>query len=130
MMEYRILTVSVNITMVRKTDIRAESFLALNGDRFFIDDQGELEVIFKVSRVAVTPEIPHGLKYSLVLLNAKGDRVVCFDNAHAASQGSGPSKRRTEQYDHKHVGNRITPYEFKDASTLLRDFWQEVDKRI
>jgi hypothetical protein len=30
----------------------------------------------------------------------------------------------------KHIENRITPYVFKDALTLLQDFWKEVDKRI
>lgn len=80
-----------------------------NGDRYFIDGKGDLEVIFKASRVAKTPERPHGLKYSLVLLNAKGDRVVCFDNAHAVRGGSGPGKRNSEQFDHKHIGNRVTP---------------------
>jgi len=55
---------------------------------------GDLEAIFKVISVAVTPGRPHGLKYTLMLLNAKGERVVCFDNAHALSQGSGPGKKK------------------------------------
>jgi hypothetical protein len=74
--------------------------------------------------------MPHGLKYTLMLLNAKGDRIVCFDNAHAVKKGSGSGKKRTKRFDHKHIGNRITPYYFKDAMTLLNDFWAEVDKRL
>ena len=116
--------------MTKKTDFGVDSFLALNGDRYFVDDKGSLEVIFKVTRVAVTPGRPHGLKYVLMLLNAKGERVVCFDNAHAVSQGSGPGMKHSKRYDHKHTGNKVTPYEFKDAHTLVVDFWDEVDKWV
>lgn len=114
--------------MARKRDLGTDSLLALDGDRYFVDEKGEYEVIFKAIGVEVTPEIPHGLKYTLMLLNAKGDRLVCFDNAHAVKKGSGPGKKHTKQYDHKHVGNKITPYEFKDGLTLLENFWAEVDK--
>lgn len=116
--------------MTEKKDFGSGSLLALNGDRYFVDDKGDLEVIFKVSSVAVTPGRPHGLKYTLMLLNAKGERVVCFDNAHAVSQGSGPGKKNSKQYDHKHIGNKVTPYEFNDAYTLVADFWNEVDKLV
>ena len=70
-----------------------DSLLSLNGDRYFVDDQGHFEAIFKVIGIAATPERPHGLNYSLVLLNAQGERVVCFDNAHAVSKGSRPGKK-------------------------------------
>jgi len=116
--------------MTKRVDSGIDSLLALNKERYFVDDQGDLEAIFKVTCIAVTPERPHGLNYSLVLLNAKGERVVCFDNAHAVSQGSGPGKKNSKQYDHKHIGNRITPYNFKDAYTLVSDFWREVDKLV
>ena len=116
--------------MAKKKDFGTDNLLALNGDRYFVDDKGELEAVFKVISVIETPEIPHGLKYTLVLLNSKGKRVVCFDNAHAVRQGSGPGQRRSKQYDHKHIGNKVVPYEFKDAYTLLKDFWDEVDKLV
>ena len=48
--------------MTTNKDFGLENLLALNGDRYFVDDKGELEVIFKVARVAVTPVMPHGLK--------------------------------------------------------------------
>ncbi len=116
--------------MTKKRDVGQENLLDLNGDRYFVDEKGEFEVVFKIKCVAVKPKTPHGLKYSLVLLNAKGERVVGFDNAHGTHHGSGPSKKRSAQNDHKHIGNRVTPYEFRDALTLLQDFWKEVDKRI
>lgn len=116
--------------MAKKRGSESDSLLILNGDRYFIDDKGEFEAIFKVTNVAESPEIPHGIRYSLLLLNSKGERVVCFDNAHAVNQGSGPGKKRSKLYDHKHIGNRVVAYEFKDAFTLLKDFWDEVDKQV
>ena len=101
--------------MTKKRDFGSDSLLALDGDRYFVDDKGDLEAIFKVTSVAVSPGRPHGLKYTLMLLNAKGERIVCFDNAHAVSQGSGPGKNNSKQYDHMHIGKKVTPYEFKDA---------------
>jgi len=116
--------------MTAKKDLGMDNLLVLDGDRYFVDEKGEFEVVFKVVSVEVTPQMPHGIKYSLVLLNAKSDRIVGFDNAHAVKKGSGPSKKRTKRFDHKHVGNRVTPYDFKNALTLLEDFWAEVDKRL
>jgi Family of unknown function (DUF6516) len=116
--------------MVKIEETGLEYLLALNGDRYFIDDKGELEVIFKATRIRETTERPSGLIYSLVLLDANHERLVCFDNAHTVGHGSGPGKRRSIQFDHKHIGNKVTPYIFKDAFTLLKDFWSEVDKQI
>jgi hypothetical protein len=116
--------------MATKRDFGFDSLLVLNGDRYFIDDKGDFEAIFKVTKVTESPEIPYGIKYSLLLLNAKGERIICFDNAHAVNKGSGPGKKRSKQYDHKHVGNRVVPYKFKDAFTLLKDFWDEVEKQV
>ena len=116
--------------MPKKIDFGRDGLLALNGDRYFIDHKGDLEVIFKISCATVSPARPHGLRYSLVLLNSKGDRVVCFDNAHALSQGSGPGKKSSKDYDHKHVGNKATPYKYKDAYTLVEDFWAEIDRLV
>ena len=81
--------------MSKKKDYGIDSLFVLNGDRYFIDDKGEFEAIFKVSKVTESPKIPHGIKYTLLLLNAKGERVVCFDNAHAVNKGSGPGKTRS-----------------------------------
>jgi hypothetical protein len=114
--------------VIRQQDYGKDGLLALNGDRYFIDDKGDFEVIIKVISVAVTPERPHGLKYTLVLIDAKGERVICFDNAHAVSLGPGPGKKLSRQYDHKHIGNKVFPYTFEDAHLLVADFWAEVDK--
>jgi len=52
-------------------------------------------------------EIPHGIRYSLTLHAPSGQRILGYDNAHAADTG--------------------VPYEFKDAHQLLSDFFIEVD---
>ena len=35
--------------------------------------------------------------------------------------------RRRAESDHRHRMRTIRPYEYKDASTPLEDFWKEVD---
>ena len=116
--------------MTKKAGFGIDNLLALNGDRYFVDDKGEFEAVFKVARIEKSPNRPYGIKYSLVLLNSKGKRIVGFDNAHGVVSGSGPGKKRSKQHDHKHVGSRVVSYKFKDALTLIEDFWKEVDKRI
>ena len=31
------------------------------------------------------------------------------------------------RYDHRHRFKTIRPYEYRDAATLLADFWEQVD---
>ena len=38
--------------MAKKKEFGFDSLLALNGDRYFIDDKGEFEAIFKVINVS------------------------------------------------------------------------------
>lgn len=115
--------------MTKVKDHSIESLLILNGDRYFIEE-GQYEVVFKAKRVEVSAERPHGLKYSLVLLNVTGERLVGFDNAHLAPKRRGQGAKNTPYYDHKHIGKRTTDYKFKDAQTLLENFWVEIDKII
>ena len=116
--------------MESREDAGINGLLVQDGDRYFVDEKGELEVIFKARRVAATPERPHGLKYSLMLLNSKGQRLVCFDNAHSVSERSGRRRSRSKQYDHKHIGDVVSPYEYRDAFSLLECFWAEVQKHF
>jgi len=66
----------------------------------------------KVWRVPVTEHTPFGYKYALVYI-AEGERVVGYDN----ERGKG---------DHKHIGGDQHSYTFKDISTLLSDFLEDV----
>ncbi|HJU16394.1 MAG TPA: DUF6516 family protein [Stellaceae bacterium] len=71
---------------------------------------------------AVSAEKPHGVDYSLTLHGPEGERLVGFDNAHpvARQKHGGPQ-------DHRHRLRGIRPYEYRDAATLLADFWEIVD---
>jgi hypothetical protein len=55
----------------------------------------------------------HGFKYRLALV-VGGRCVLRYDN-------------ETGKGDHKHEGEKETPYSFTTPQALLDDFWQDVD---
>jgi hypothetical protein len=112
---------------IRKQDSGLDDLLALDGVVLVVDPAGKHWVKFVVKRVPPSEERPHGVGYSLTLHAADGKRLVGFDNAHAISTGSGPSKRTSTAHDHRHRHETTKPYEYRDAATLLRDFWNDVD---
>ena len=75
---------------------------------------------------SLCPDRPHGLSYSLTLHGPDGSRLVGFDTAHAVRESQGPGGKGRGR-DHKHRMETVRPYRFKDAVTLLEDFWAEVD---
>lgn len=79
-------------------------------------------VRFVVTRVPETPAKPHGLDYSLTLHGPNGERLVGFDNAHPVGK-----QRRGGPQDHHHRLRTIKAYDYKDAASLLADFWNVVD---
>jgi hypothetical protein len=79
-------------------------------------------VRFVVTRVPVAPEKPHGLDYSLTLHGPDGERLVGFDNAHPVG-----GQERGEPQDNRHRLRTIKAYEYRDAASLLADFWSMVD---
>lgn len=83
---------------------------------------------FEIKRVEATAERPHGLSYSLTLHAPDGTRLVGFDNAHGVPAWGSRIKRRPDARDHWHRTETDTgrPYAFKDANTLLQDFFREV----
>jgi uncharacterized protein DUF6516 len=97
----------------------------LDGLYFAVDPVGDYMVKFVVKQVPASAARPHGLSYSLTLHDETGKRIVGFDNAHAA-----PARRRQGRraaQDHRHRLQATRPYEYRDAATLLADFWAEVD---
>lgn len=82
---------------------------------------------FRVRRVLRTPEKPHGLEYSMTLHGPDGRRLVGFDNAHPVRSTRGLGGRTTARHDHRHRQETTRPYRYKDAATLLADFWNEVE---
>jgi len=112
----------------RDRDTGAEALLDLDGQVFVVDAKGQYWVRFSVSRVASTPERPHGLNYSLTLHGQGGSRLVGFDNAHPVRESHGPGGKSRGPVDHKHRLETVRPYRFQGAATLLEDFWAEVDR--
>jgi hypothetical protein len=69
----------------------------------------------------------HGVSYSLTLHERGGRRVFGIDNAHPVRSRRGPSGRASTAQDHLHRDNSVRPYAYRDAESLLEDFWREVD---
>ncbi len=79
---------------------------------------------YAVSAVPISPECPHGIRYSLTLHDRSGNRVFGIDNAHSPKTRGGPGGKsaRPTAADHLHRGGRICQYQFVDVETLLADF--------
>jgi hypothetical protein len=110
-----------------RRDRSLDTLLDLDGETMFVDREGRCWAKFEVKRVEATKERPHGLKYSLTLHDENGQRLVGYDNAHAVSATKGPGKRARKEHDHKHRLKTVRPYDYKDAGSLLEDFWSDVD---
>jgi hypothetical protein len=107
---------------MQKHDPALDTLLDLDGLTFVVDPEGGHWVRFVVTRVRATTEKPHGLDYSLTLHGRSGERLVGFDNAHPVGK-----QKRGDPQDHRHRIRTVRAYEFRDAATLLADFWAEVD---
>ena len=105
-----------------------EFLLAFDGRRHVYPDGYHLR--FEVRKVARTPERPHGLRYSFTLHDPNGRRLVGFDNAHAVSQPGSRFHEKPRAADHWHRTGTDPgrPYAFRDAATLIEDFFAEVER--
>lgn len=110
-------------------DPALDTLLDLHGQTLFVDDVGHW-VKFVAVRTDVTEERPHGLSYSLTLHAPDGVRLIGFDNAHPLRRRRGRGRREHQQSDHRHSLQRVHHYDYEDATTLLEDFWKEVDKAL
>lgn len=108
-------------------DPSLDALLDLDGQVLVVDPDTRHWVRFSVRRVPVSEAKPHGLDYTLTLHGPDGDRLVGFDNAHPVAASSGPGRKRGRAHDHKHRLHTVRPYDYRDAATLLADFWAEVD---
>ena len=122
------LSVTDNFDSVREFDCdrSLDTLLDLHGETLFVDEAGHW-VRFVVLRTEATSKRPHGLSYSLTLHAPDGTRLVGFDNADWIRVRRGPGVRKHRAADHLHRLRVVRPYEYKDAATLLEDFWKEVD---
>jgi Family of unknown function (DUF6516) len=105
-----------------------EFLLAFDSRRHWYE--GGYHVRFQIMRVEATNERPHGLRYSFTLHNPKGKRLIGFDNAHGVRAPGGKKKRKGPAVDHWHrtEQGKGRLYAFKDAETLVSDFFAEVER--
>ena len=79
-------------------------------DRFEFQDGGIVEI--RIWEVPASQDKPHGYKYSFVYV-VDGKRIIGYDNA----EGQG---------DHRHDGDKVDSYEFKDIDKLFDDFYNDI----
>lgn len=108
--------------MSHPRDPALDALLDLDGQVLVVDPDGGHWVKFVATRVPTSPGKPHGLDYSLTLHGPDGERLVGFDNAHPVG-----GRARGEPQDHRHRFRAVRPYDYRDATTLLEDFWAAVD---
>lgn len=85
---------------------------------------------FEITKVEVSDGKPHGLDYSFTLHGPDNRRLIGFDNAHSVPAKGARFKNRAKAMDHWHrtETDEGRPYVFKDAETLLDDFFDEVER--
>jgi hypothetical protein len=111
--------------VTERRDPTLDVLLDLDGLVLVVDPEGGHWVRFVVTRVAVSPEKPHGIDYSLTLHGPNGARLLGFDNAHPVGK-----QKRGEPQDHRHRVKTIKAYQYRDAASLLADFWKAVDAML
>lgn len=111
-----------------KRDTGLDNLLDLAGETIAHDDGTWIKI---EARLLDKPTVdrPHGIKYSLTLHDRDGRRLLGFDNAHAVGSGRrGSYAGRRVEFDHKHTGEKVVPYQFQSAEQLLLDFFAAVDR--
>jgi hypothetical protein len=98
----------------------------LDLDGFLAEVGGGYWVKIEARRVPADAERPHGVAYALTLRELGGRRVFGIDNAHLVRSTRGPAGRSSALRDHLHRGETVRPYVYRDADTLIDDFWREV----
>src|ERR1700733_7867952 len=85
---------------------------------------------FEITKGEESEKKPHGLSYSFTLHGPDNKRLVGFDNAHSVQPKGSRLKKRPKAMDHWHrtETDEGRPYEFKDAETLIDDFFDEVER--
>ncbi|VTZ65916.1 conserved hypothetical protein [Sinorhizobium medicae] len=100
--------------------------MGLDGETFFVDANGHYRVKFVVKRVKADERNPHGLNYSPCMISRASALSDSIMPIQSPTQG-GPAGKKRVVNDHRHRFKTIRPYDYKDAATLLEDFWAQVD---
>ncbi len=107
-------------------DYTLEFLLAFDGRIHHLEEGYWIK--FEIKKVETTKTRTHGLSYSFTLHAPDGTRLVGFDNAHGVPTLGSRFRKRSSGSDHWHrtEDDPGRPYTFKDADTLLQDFFREV----
>jgi len=103
-----------------RDDHELEFLLDLDGVEFRLLNGHVIKI--EARTVADTRSRPHGIKYSLTLHDASGQRIYGMDNAHGIA--------RQPEFDHRHLYGRgkIVGYAYRGPAELLADFYREVER--
>ena len=112
--------------MFKKRDTTLDFLLDLDGYSY-VEDDGHWAK-FEVHLVEPSPEIPHGIRYSLSYHDPKNKRIIGFDNAHGVNLKKRKYGGRKITWDHKHSKERVRDYSFESPAQLLEDFYKAIDK--
>jgi len=99
----------------------------LDLDGFIAEVGGGFWVKIVARRVPPDADRPYGVSYTLTLHHPTGQRAFGIDNAHLIRVTPGPAGRSSPARDHQHRGESVHPYTYRDADTLMDDFWLEVE---
>lgn len=99
----------------------------LDLDGFIAEVGGGFWVKIVAQRVRPDADRPHGVSYTLTLHDPSGERAFGIDNGHLTRVTRGPAGRSSSARDHLHRGKAVHPYAYRDADTLMDDFWLEVE---
>lgn len=105
-----------------------EALLSLHGEVFVMESGYWTRI--EAWQVEPNEHVPHGIRYCLTLHDRNNHRVLGYDNAHAVQGRRRRFEGKRVVWDHRHQGDRISPYEFHSPAGLLEDFWADVRKRI
>jgi hypothetical protein len=98
----------------------------LDLDGFLAEIGGGYWVKVEARRVPASAARPHGVAFSFSLHEPNGRRAFGIDNAHTVRSTKGPAGRSTKATAHIHRGGTVRPYVYRDADTLIDDFWRAV----
>ena len=70
------------------------------------------------------------LSYSLTLHDKGNQRVFGIDNAHGHDFKKNRFSGRRIVYDHKHLEEKVMPYDYESPAKLVEDFFQETEAYI
>jgi hypothetical protein len=104
--------------------------LLLQMDGFVFHLQDGYQVTYEVRQIEPTKDVPHGIRYNLVLLDRYKQRVLGFDNAHRVRTGKRRLGAWSKTWDHIHIRGQMVPYHFESVVQLNDDFWKAVKKYL